>query len=585
MANATPDADPAPALPTPAAALGNDPSATLEPAPALDAAPGTVLVADPLVEAPAAQQSTYDRLMDKLFSERFLALGSTAQDRLWGWLGPLLVALFAGVIRIIRLGTPNSLVFDETYYVKGAYTLLREGYEANWPDEPNEAWNAGQLDGYQVVADYVVHPPLGKWMIAFGMWVGDPHNPAFWRLSTAIVSVIAVFLIARTARSMLGSTTFGIAAGALFAIDGAAIVHARTGLLDSFLMFFVVVAFALLIKDREVRRTRLARLCAGRLDQGLDLGRYGPRLGWSWWRFCAALSLGLATGVKWSGAYYVAVFCVMAVIWDAGARRSVGVKGWLPGAFWRDAVPSALIMVPTAIAGYALAWTSWFISPNSYDRQWSVNNPTDSFGWLPDFLTPAFDAIRSLVHYHQGMLTFHTGLSSEHTYQSSPWGWMAQIRPTSFYWNKVQYGENGCLSSECASAVTSIGNPLIWWLGCIAFLVALFLLITRGDWRAGAIVAGIGAGWVPWLFFPERTIFTFYTIAFAPFVYLAVAYLGFLLWQRYGAGPVSGPRVKRALCWSAGIIAAVSVFFYPIWTAIQVPMWFWQLHMWLPTWI
>jgi dolichyl-phosphate-mannose-protein mannosyltransferase len=32
-------------------------------------------------------------------------------------------------------------------------------------------------------------------------------------------------------------------------------------------------------------------------------------------------------------------------------------------------------------------------------------------------------------------------------------------------------------------------------------------------------------------------------------------------------------------------IGAVSVFFYPIWTAWQVPYWFWRMHMWLPTWI
>jgi hypothetical protein len=34
-----------------------------------------------------------------------------------------------------------------------------------------------------------------------------------------------------------------------------------------------------------------------------------------------------------------------------------------------------------------------------------------------------------------------------------------------------------------------------------------------------------------------------------------------------------------------GTCSAVSVFFYPIWTAMQVPYWFWHWHMWLQSWI
>ena len=30
-------------------------------------------------------------------------------------------------------------------------------------------------------------------------------------------------------------------------------------------------------------------------------------------------------------------------------------------------------------------------------------------------------------------------------------------------------------------------------------------------------------------------------------------------------------------------VTIVSAFFYPIWTGQQVPFWFWQLHIWLPS--
>src|ERR1700761_9321395 len=37
-------------------------------------------------------------------------------DRLWGWIGPLLVTLFAGFLRFNRLSGPHGSIFDESYH-------------------------------------------------------------------------------------------------------------------------------------------------------------------------------------------------------------------------------------------------------------------------------------------------------------------------------------------------------------------------------------------------------------------------------------------------------------------------------------
>src|SRR5271166_4904579 len=50
---------------------------------------------------------------------------------LWSWAGPLLVTLFGGFLRFYRLGDPRAVVFDETYYVPDAYSILRHGVELN----------------------------------------------------------------------------------------------------------------------------------------------------------------------------------------------------------------------------------------------------------------------------------------------------------------------------------------------------------------------------------------------------------------------------------------------------------------------
>lgn len=543
--------------------------------PPADASP-----APPEQDAADAPDLTHrERLLLALLGPRRPALGATAHDRLWGWLGVAIVAAVAAVLRLWNLGRPGTLVFDETYYVKQAWTLLQVGYEADWPEEPNPAFEAGDVNTFLSTADYVVHPPLGKWMIALGMrFFGGAENPWSWRIASAVVGVVAVVLVARIARRLFASTAMGIVAGALMAVDGEAIVHSRTGLLDNMLMIWVLVAFGCLLLDREQARRRLAERCGAILDAGGTIGRYGPGLGWRWWRFAAAVALGLACGVKWSGLYFLAVFAVVSVLWDATARRTAGVGRWWEDALVRDAVPAALVMLPTAALAYLASWTSWFRTPGAYMRQWALDHPGEGVQWLPP-------GLRSLWEYHLKMWDFHNGLTSEHTYEAHPLGWILQWRPTSFYWRSYDTGEAGCEVERCARAITSLGNPVLWWTAALAILVALWALVRLKDWRALAVLSGIVAGWAPWFLYAERTIFTFYSIVFTPWVVLTLVYAMTLALERTEQRPVARARVKVGLTVLLTTIGAVSVFFYPIWTAWQVPYWFWRLHMWLPTWI
>ena len=49
----------------------------------------------------------------------------------------------------------------------------------------------------------------------------------------------------------------------------------------------------------------------------------------------------------------------------------------------------------------------------------------------------------------------------------------------------------------------------------------VWLVISRRDWRAGAVLASLAAGWLPWFWYAdhnERTMFSFYAVAFLPFL-------------------------------------------------------------------
>ena len=56
----------------------------------------------------------------------------------------------------------------------------------------------------------------------------------------------------------------------------------------------------------------------------------------------------------------------------------------------------------------------------------------------------------------------------------------------------------------------------------------------------GAVLCGFLAGWFPWVFFENRTIFSFYSIVFLPFMVMALAMsLGVVL------GPSTAPGNRR----------------------------------------
>lgn len=496
--------------------------------------------------------------------------------RLRGWLIAAGVTLLAAALRLPGLGRPHSLVFDETYYVKDAWTLLRLGYPAVWPEDPNPRFEAGHVDIYSTQASYVVHPQVGKWFIAIGEWFVGVQNPVGWRISAAVAGILLVLVVTRVGRRLMRSDALGAVAGLLVALDGLAIVQSRTGLLDGFLALTVTAAFGALLIDRDRTAERLERLGAQ-----VRWGPFGPHLGLRGWRLTAGVLLGLSCGIKWSGIWFVAGFGLLSVGWDAMARRRVGVPRWAVGTLLRDSVPAFVSLVLVAGATYVASWFRWFSSPDSYMHTWAVRHPGEGVTWLPDTL-------RSWVQYHAQMWDFHTHLTTPHDYAAKAFTWMIQWRPTSFFYESPEPAQQACGSDHCSQAITSLGNPLIWWLGCIAVVAAIVWIVRRRDAIFAATLTGLAAGWLPWFLFPERTIFTFYAIVMLPFVALTLTWAGarFLGLDDPDAAFGDAARWRQVTVGVAGaLIVLVTAFFYPIWTAMVVPFWFWQLHMWMPSWV
>jgi dolichyl-phosphate-mannose--protein O-mannosyl transferase len=497
------------------------------------------------------------------------------------WAAPAAVIAVAAVTRLWNLGHPDSLVFDETYYVKDGWSLWNLGYESQWPAESDPRFAAGETDIYTGAASYVVHPPLGKWVIGAGMALLGPDNPVGWRISVAIVGILLVVLTMLIAKRLTGSQLLATIAGFLFAIEGNAIVMSRVSLLDGILALFALLGVGAVLLDREWSRVRLAAWIGNRRAAGRDV-HWGPALWNRPWLIAAAVAFGLASAVKWSGLYFLAGFAVYTLVSDALARRRAGLLFWGTGTIVKQGPVTFLLMVPIALAAYLVTWTGWFLSDDGYDRHWLEGDPatrawSGALAWVPH-------ALQNLWHFASEVYAYHVGENRPHSYQANPLSWLLMIRPTSMFYQGAEQGQDGCTAASCGSEIIGLANPFIWWAATAAAVYLVYRLIRYREWTAGFVLMGLAAGYLPWLLYLNRTVFQFYSIAFEPYLILALTLaIGIII------GSPGDPRWRRtgslrlvAVCFA--VFIAASIFFWPLWTGMQLDFNYLRIHWWLPTW-
>jgi len=420
-------------------------------------------------------------------------------------IAPILIAIAAFLVRIINLGSPKGLVFDEVYYVDGARDLLKYGVEVSGADP-----------------EFIVHPPVGKWLIASGIKLfGD--NEFGWRSASAVFGTLLILLFARLVHVLFYSPLLTALGAALMALDGLLLVHSRTALLDLFLTFFTLLGVLLWHRNRHI------------------------------W---AGIAFGLAIGCKWSAIYFVAIIGLVAVYRILIAHDIRKTLKPIAAKFAQYG------LLPVFV--YTLTWAGWFMSDRGWSRQ-SSKNPLSSW-----------------IHYHSEMLNFHTGLTATHPYQANPWSWLIMGRPTSFFYDSPK----GCSAENCAQEVLALGTPLLWWVGSIAIAVVVgywikSLINHRIDNAANLVVLGLAAGYLPWFAMQQRTVFTFYAIIIEPFLILAIIYCAKLLLAS-GLKPVVSQSIVGGVL---ALIVVCFLYFIPLFTGQIITYEDWNLRMWFESWI
>ena len=229
-------------------------------------------------------------------------------------ISPISVILtFALSFRLWRLDTPKGYIFDEIYYAKNAYSLISSGVELD------------QQGG----AEFVVHPPFGKWLIGIGIKLFG-NNEFGWRSSSALFGSASVLLIYLIAKRLFKSEFLALSAALLMAVDGLSLVMSRVALLDIFLMFFILLTFYFLLKE-------------------------------NYWLSGMAIGLGLST--KWSAAFLIPILLLLTLkIKEINLSQILKRVG-------------QFVFLPMAI--YFTSWIGWFVSNKGWARN-SGSNPISS---------------------------------------------------------------------------------------------------------------------------------------------------------------------------------------------------------------
>ena len=134
----------------------------------------------------------------------------------------------------------------------------------------------------------MVHPPLGKWLIALGEQAFG-NNELGWRFPAAIAGTLMVLILIRVGLPDVPldrAGRHGRAADDAGRLPAGAVPHA---LLDIFLGLFVLAAFAALVLDRDhYRRRWLRALEAGSTRPTARRPRRGSCRGGGWPPACCS---------------------------------------------------------------------------------------------------------------------------------------------------------------------------------------------------------------------------------------------------------------------------------------------------------
>jgi dolichyl-phosphate-mannose--protein O-mannosyl transferase len=400
---------------------------------------------------------------------------------------------------LFKIELPPRFSYDEAHYVPAAKEII-------------------------ALKDYrnLEHPPLGKLLIATGIQCfGD--CPLGWRFMSTVFGALTLVGMYILAVSVFGTGSISLWVAWMTLFNHLLYVQARTALLDTFMVAFLVwglafFSFAFHAKDPWKDRGR---------GPGREPTTQGNRFGLL---ALSGLFLGLSLACKWFAIVPI-LTCLGLAAFDHCHPSKLRAT-----ASWSDLLV-CLGLIP--LLTYALSFLPLLI--RSHQPQF----------WLTDFV---------ILQWNSWKL--QQQVTAPHTYMSHWIGWPIMLRPIWYAFQTLG------LSPNKVSAVFLIGNPLILWTGIPAIIFCLgsfFIEPKPRQNRQGLFIFTLYCClYLSWAVLPRKVLYFYYYYPAAMILSLA---LGFFFVQIEKIG--FSPRWK----WGFAIASGLLFFYYlPVLSGMPIDM-------------
>ncbi len=485
----------------------------------------------------------------------------------WFWIGITGVFLLSLTLRFWGLGRFNTFVFDEVYYAK-----FGNDYLTHTPF----------FDG---------HPPLGKLIIALGIWIGSHFtkwqnevngltgsilSPLSYRWINAFSGSFIPLIVAGIAYQLSYRRSFALLAGLFTACDGIFLVESRYALINQYIVIFGLLGqWFLLLALANQRQQR------------------------TFWLVLSGIAFGASVATKWNGLWFL---LGADLIWIAAWATVATVA--------TDEVTDVTdkLNVRVRLPKYKLSATSALnplpkLSPLQNLTQLNIFHILFYLGiipfvvysiiWIPHL---QLDTRYGFVEVHKQILAFHEHLGGSnpntvHPYCAAWYKWPLMIRPMAYFYGTAQSVRDPLPvmgpplppdTGKVIYDVHAMGNPLLWWFGVAALLFLVQMLVSQlvipwirqkrfsptaplsvDTWIALYLVVNYAANILPWVTV-TRCVFIYHYMTGVVFAFLAIAWVVDQCFHRHYQ------ELRAIGVTITFVILAAFVFWLPIYLALPL---------------
>ena len=393
------------------------------------------------------------------------------------------VVVFAFWLRVKDINLLRLIIFDEKFYVKDGYSILKYGYEKQWVENyylmGTSDWEETMAENsmlfsqgvYSIASEeyFSSHPPLGKFFIALGMFFAGYDTPFGWRFASIMAGTIIVILTMIFGFILTRNHYWALLAGGFVAVDGLNITMSRVGYLDIFLTMMILLAAIFVYFYVKKPKSR---------------GKY---------LFLFSFTAGLAMGIKWSTLYFFSLFFILLLFLEL---RKTSTWSYAFSVLKKFFVSGVIF-----VAAYLSTWILWFFS-------YALPSTGNVLGSVKLFVSTHVDSLTTL--------RAATGRIPNDSYFLE---WVTVTRPSFLFYNS---------ENDTWAIMASVPNMLLWYVGWLSIILIIIMLLLRkiDKWLEPAfLVFTIFTLWVPWALHYDRIMFQYYSVAFAPYLYLLIIYV------------------------------------------------------------